>query len=175
MKWAGLACPFELYAGPPWDLSHGVRPSRQGFQGPAGALLRLIPNDTDARSPVRKDRGFFFVSDCMAGGRKPPGGAGVFPRGGCGRKAHIRRGGKRVDGCCRPLFLKTALAPARFIKGLLLIQDAAKRIPAGAGKIIFLRQLCSGMILLRGAQIFTACDPGFSACPVEKLAPGSVL
>ncbi|WP_308857915.1 hypothetical protein [uncultured Oscillibacter sp.] len=82
---------------------------------------------------------------------------------------------KRVDGCCRPLFLKTALAPAGFIKWLFFIQHAAKRIPAGAGKIIFLRQLCSGMIPLRGAQIFTACDPGFSACPVEKLAPGSVL
>ena len=80
MKWAGSACPFELYAGPPWDLSHGGRPSRQGFQRPAGALLRLIPNDTDARSPVRKDRGFFFVTDCMAGGGKSPGGAGVFPQ-----------------------------------------------------------------------------------------------
>lgn len=81
MKWAGFACPFELYAGPPWDLSHhGVRPSRQSFQRPAGALLRLIRSNTEIRSPVRKGRGFFFVTDCMAEGRKSPGGAGVFPQ-----------------------------------------------------------------------------------------------
>ena len=202
MKWAGSACPFELYAGAPWDLSHGVRPSRQGFQGPAGALLRLIQSDHDVKIPGLKGPGIFRVTGLVhkrfAGGRplKWAGSAclfelyagapwdlshGVRPsrqgfQGPAGALLRLIQSDQdvKIPGLFGPgIFLNVRGFPAGFIGGLLRIQNAAKRFPGRTGEPIFLRQPDSDFVLLCREKIPAVGNGVLSACPIKEVSDGA--